>query len=88
MKRFAIASLVVATSLELIAAASASRTSEQPNCCSSPSELASISVKHTMTLEGANRVIAGAMAMAKERGASGATRLYRVRLLSPGIHPQ
>jgi glc operon protein GlcG len=76
MKRTAIASFAVATSLVLIAAAGPSRTSGEPRgeptCCGSGSEPGSIAVKHTLTLEGANRALAASMAMAKERGAGGA----------------
>jgi glc operon protein GlcG len=72
MKRIAIASLAFATSLVLIAAARPYPTPEAPTCCGPASEPASLAVKHTLTLEGANRAIAAAMAMAKERGAGGA----------------
>ena len=73
MNRTALASIFALPALGLLAAASASRAPDSCSpampCCSPDS---GITVKHTLTLEGANQVLAAAMTKAKERSAGGA----------------
>lgn len=65
MSRRVIASLAIATSMLAAGAGWASLPSRQE-----PGE--AIAIKHTLTLEGANRVLAAAIGFAKERHAAGA----------------
>lgn len=77
MNRIAIVSLATVSTLGLAAAGSLrSNATPVPDCCTSggaePPHADSIAVHHTLTLEGANRVIAAALALARERHAGGA----------------
>lgn len=66
MKRLAITSLAVVAGCTLFAAA----FGPDPTCCAVPDT--DIAIKHGLTLDGANKVIAAAMAKARERSAGGA----------------
>ncbi len=79
MNRIAIVSLAAVSTLGLAAAGSLrSSPTPAPDCCTSgaacaePPHEGGIAVHHTLTLEGANQVIAAALALARERHAGGA----------------
>lgn len=82
MNRNALASLVGISTITALAAtwpfglgagpAPASPAPQEAATCCTDHESAAVAVKHTLTLEGANRVLAAAIGKAKERSAGGA----------------